>query len=237
MKKNQLAAGLLACLLLMPAFGEASFLGNIVNQTKGKISNEINNRVNSAKTDATNKVRNKINTAENDALGRAIGGIKVITISHLPQSLEEFKSMPQLDLTKPENTAVMFLCAANLWTIDREEGIAALNLLSNPKRQLTVRDKQFLIDRLGDKEYLPRSYFEGATPKNNYTPSEPLTVRVKPDIGAKYVEQGYKRLYLKSGGADSDRAIKLRQKDDVWYLWEYFGLLPGIRVLVDQGNW
>lgn len=160
-----------------------------------------------------------------------------VTISKLPANIEEFKAMPQMDLSKPENTVVMFLCAANLWTIDKTAGEDAINLLSNPKKPMNAYDKQFLRDRLGDKHYLPKSYFEGATPKNNYTPAQPLTVNVIPDGRPQDVEPGYIRLFVKSGGADSPRYIKLREKEGTWYLWEYFGLLPGIRVPEAEADW
>lgn len=217
MKKYRILTALIACILALPAIADAAYYqgANTWNVKKNIAS----------KTLVATAIRN------------AQGGRKVITISHLPQTLAEFKAMPQMDLRKPENTVVMFLCAANLWTIDKASGEDAINLLSNPKRQMTNFDKQFLRDRLGDKHYLPRSYFEGASPDNNYTPSQPLSVRILPDGRPQDVEAGYKRLFLKSGGADSNRYIKLREKDGIWYLWEYFGLLPGIRLPKAEADW
>ena len=39
--------------------------------------------------------------------------MKVVT-NHLPKNLEEFRNIPQFDLTKPENTCLIILCAAAL---------------------------------------------------------------------------------------------------------------------------
>jgi len=221
MKKYGLLAALMIGMLSLPAVSDAAYY------PATSIWNTVKNKATST---ATRKATDKV-------VRQAQGGTKVITISYLPQTLAEFQAMPQMDLSKPENTVVMFLCAANLWTIDKTAGEDAVNLLSNPKRQMTPYDKQFLRDRLGDKHYLPKSYFEGATPDNNYTPSQPLTVKVIPDGRPQDVEAGYKRLFLKSGGADSNRYIKLREKDGIWYLWEYFGLLPGIRAPKAEADW
>ena len=45
------------------------------------------------------------------------------------------------------------------------------------------------------------------------------------------------RLYLKTAGADSPRGIKLRQKGDNWYLWEYSSVLVGIRTPANEDPW
>ena len=73
-------------------------------------------------------------------------------------------------------------------------------------------DVQFLRDRLRGKSYLPLAYFDGATPQNGYTPTQPYTLQVLPDPRPQDVEPGYLRVYLKTTGADSPRPIKLRQK-------------------------
>ena len=51
-------------------------------------------------------------------------------------------------------------------------------------------------------------------------------------------EEGYKRLDIKSGGADTPRPITLRLKPSTgqWFLWEQI-ILVGIRVPVSQDPW
>ena len=45
------------------------------------------------------------------------------------------------------------------------------------------------------------------------------------------------RFYLKSGGADSPRPLKLRQKGDQWFLWEYSSILSGVRIPAAEDPW
>lgn len=104
-------------------------------------------------------------------------------------------------------------------------------------RPLSNYEIQFIRDRLMDKQYLPLAYFDGATPENNYTLSEPYTLRLYADPRPQDCEAGYLRLYLKTAGADSPRPIKLRQKGDEWFLWEYSGILSGIRIPVSEDPW
>lgn len=159
-----------------------------------------------------------------------------MTVSSVPTTSEEFSALPQNDLSKPENTCVMFLLALALYLKDSDAGVAALNTLRGP-RPLSNYDIQFLRDRLRGKSYLPLAYFDGATPANNYVPSHPLTLEVIADSRPQDVEEGYLRLFLKTTGADSPRPIKLRQKGDSWYLWEYSSILSGIRIPSAEDAW
>ena len=159
-----------------------------------------------------------------------------ITVSSVPTTSEEFSALPQNDLSKPENTCVMFLLALALYLKDSDAGVAALNTLRGP-RPLSNYDIQFLRDRLRGKSYLPLAYFDGAIPANNYVPSNPLTLEVIADSRPQDIEEGYLRLFLKTTGADSPRPIKLRQKGDSWYLWEYSSILSGIRIPSEADAW
>jgi hypothetical protein len=68
--------------------------------------------------------------------------------------------------------------------------------------------------------YAPRSYFAGAVPSNDYTPSSPYTVELF-EGNDSYLEEGYANLYVRSSGADDPRRIVLRQtKNGAWYLWD-----------------
>ena len=147
-----------------------------------------------------------------------------VTLNMIPATLQEFQTCPQMDLSKPENTCAMFLCALQLY------------MLRGP-RPMTPYDSQFLRDRLRDKPYLPLAYFEGAAPKNNYTPAQPYVLNVLPDPRPQDIEAGYIRVFLKTAGADSPRPVKLRQKGSLWYLWEYSSILSGIRSLAECDPW
>ena len=151
-----------------------------------------------------------------------------LVMERLPETLEEFQALPEFDLTKPENSCALFLCALNLFTQDDTVGVEAINLLKGPK-PLNPFEISFLKDRLQDKPYLPLAYFDGATPDNNYQPDIPYSLALSPDGRPFDLESGYLRLYLTTTGADSPRAIKLREKEGNWFIWEYPGVLMDIR--------
>ena len=96
-------------------------------------------------------------------------------------------------------------------------------------------DIQFLQDRFRGGSHIPFSYFEGATPANNYTPSEPFTITVSADPHS-YDQEGYVKLFIRSGGTDSPRPIVLRQKGEQWFLWQQL-LMSAIRTPTAQDPW
>ena len=159
-----------------------------------------------------------------------------ISWESLPKNLEELKSLPQAGLNSPEKTAALTVAALCVFPRDREECYRMLDYLRGP-RPLSPMDKQFIRDRFMDADYVPRSYFRGATPENNYEPEKPYTILFT-DSAAQTAEEGYKILLAKSGGADSPRQITLRLKPSTgeWFLWEQM-LLAGIRVPESQDPW
>ena len=156
----------------------------------------------------------------------------IVSLNHLPTTFQEFSSMA--DLSSPEKTSALFLCALELYLINQEDGIKAIDLLRGP-RPMNGYDKQFIRDRLRGKEYLPKAYFAGAAPQNRYTPNVPYVIDPLPDRQPQ--EPGYIKLFLSTAGADSPRPIKLRAKGGNWYLWEYSSLLSGIRIPAEDDPW
>ena len=174
------------------------------------------------------------------AAKQAMGGMGnksyTVTLSQLPVNLAQMQAMPEAALQKPEHTAALTVAALCVYPIDKEASLEMLNYLQGP-RGVTPYDKQFLADRFRDKDYVPRSYFAGATPQNNYEPSEPLTITVFENPYSRG-QDGYLTLHIRSGGADSPRQIKLRNKPSTgqWFLWEQF-LLSDIRQPVANDPW
>ena len=167
------------------------------------------------------RLKNQAASAMAGAVRQTVAGIgcktEKIVFEDLPESLEAFKALPQAALSTPFDTAALTVAA--LWP-----------------RPMNGMDKQQIADRFRDKDYVPRSYFEGAVPGNDYSPSVPYTVTVKSDPHS-YDEQGIAKLFIPSGGADDPRPIKLRQaKDGKWYLWEQY-LLSGIRQPESSNPW
>ena len=158
-----------------------------------------------------------------------------IVFNTTPVTLGEFTALPQASLQSPCDTAALFVVAMCVYPVNAAEAIKMVNYLKGPQ-PLSGYDVQFLADRMRGKDYLPRSFFNGATPQNNYMPSPPYTIVVSENPYS-YQEQGYAKLFLKSGGADSPRPIQTRQaKDGRWYLWEQF-LLSDIRQPEASNPW
>ncbi|MDO4203212.1 MAG: hypothetical protein Q4D07_01770 [Selenomonadaceae bacterium] len=160
-----------------------------------------------------------------------------VSIPYLPQTLDEFKAMDKLDLTKPENTVIMYLAATNLFAHNEADGIAALNMLAGP-RPLSSQDIYFYRERLKDKKYLMKVYFHGATPENNYEPEQPYTLTIHPDAG-RYGEEGYCRVFLKAPAFDSPRPVTLRYKPSTgeYFIWNMNSILVGVRTPRNQDPW
>ena len=140
----------------------------------------------------------------------------------LPESAAEMKALPEAALTSPFETAALTVCALCAYAAAPEIGKEMLNI-------------QFLQDRFRGGSHIPFSYFEGATPANHYTPSEPFTITVSADPHS-YDQEGYVKLFIRSGGADSPRPIVLRQKGEQWFLWQQL-LMSAIRTPAAQDPW
>lgn len=158
-----------------------------------------------------------------------------ITFYDLPETLEAFKVMAEAKQDTPFGTAALTVLAFCVYPKNKELSLQMLDFLRGP-RPLSVMDKQFIADRFRDKDYVPRSYFEGATPQNDYQPAEPYTITVSENPYS-YQNEGYAMLYITSGGADSPRSVQLRlAKDGKWYLWEQY-ILADIRKPECENPW
>ncbi|HBB13813.1 MAG TPA: hypothetical protein DCZ76_05980 [Treponema sp.] len=159
---------------------------------------------------------------------------KTITFSSLPQNCAELTALPQAKLTDPFEVAALVVAVLCRYEQSVDDCIEMLNLLKGPQ-PLSNYDKQFLKDRLVGKYYVPRSYFAGTSPQNNYEPTKPYSVTVSENSHS-YDQEGYVTLWITSSGADSQRSVKLRQKGDQWFLWENF-LMPDIRNPAAEDPW
>ncbi len=159
---------------------------------------------------------------------------ETFVFDRLPENLSEMQNMPLASLDTPFKAAALSVCALCVYAAAPDIGKEMLNFLKGPQ-PLSVYEQQFLKDRFADKKYVPFSYFEGACPKNEYTPNKPYKITVETNPYS-YDQDGYCKLYLKSGGADSARSVVLRRKGDKWFLWEQF-LLADIRKPNSEDPW
>lgn len=154
----------------------------------------------------------------------AVATKKTFTFTVLPESLAQMQAMPEAALKDPFQTAALTVCALCIYAADKSIGTEMLNWLRGP-RPLSPHEISFLNDRFRDGHHVPFSYFVGAKPENDYTPTQPYTLTVE---AGPYADSnpGYKKLHIRSGGADSPREIVLRMKGDgQWLLWDQFLLL------------
>ena len=155
----------------------------------------------------------------------------------IPATIDEFKAKAADSFKNPNAVIALAVVALNIYPVDAELAYEMLNVLKGPA-PLSAQDKALIKDQLRDKEYLPRSYFAGATPENNYEPSEPATITVNANPHSNDVE-GYYTAYVVSGGADNPRPVTVRLKASTgeWFLHNHTGLLPGIRKPAEQDPW
>ena len=161
---------------------------------------------------------------------------EVFTFNALPESLAQMQALPQATLDDPFKTAALTVCALCVYAADKNIGIEMLNFLKGP-RPLSPMEISFLDDRFRDGQYfIPFSYFKGATPENDYTPSQLFTLEIESNVSSA-TNEGYMKLMLTSGGADSQRNVTLRMRGDgKWFLWEQF-LLVGVKTPKSQDPW
>ncbi len=160
---------------------------------------------------------------------------QTFTFTALPESLAQMQALPEAARQTPYQAAALTVCALCVYPADKTIGTEMLNWLRGP-RPLSPFDISFLNDRFRDGHHVPFSYFAGAVPENDYTPNRPFTLTITAGPYAD-ANPGYKKLHIRSGGADSPREIVLRQTGEgTWCLWDQF-LLVGIRQPKSQNPW
>jgi hypothetical protein len=174
-----------------------------------------------------------MNFADNNETPAA-GGTKSLVFPSLPAALAEFTALPQARLQSPYESAALFVVALSLYIQNKDESVAMINFIKGPSPQ-SQRELSLLKTQMTD--YLSRSYFSGATPQNDYTPSQPYTVTIS-DNPHSCAAQGSVKLFVHCGGADSPRPIEMRlAKDGKWYVTGYSSLLLDIRKPESANPW
>ncbi len=173
--------------------------------------------------------------AAGEAFNAEIKPRETFTFPALPESVDEMKALPESALDTPFKAAALTVCAFCAYAAAPEIGKSMINFLKGPE-DLTSQDEAFICDRLIGKEYVPFSYFAGAVPDNDYKADEPYTITITSNAYS-FSTEGYAKLFIKSGGADSARPIELRRKGTQWFLWNYSTILMDIRVPKSADPW
>lgn len=186
---------------------------------------------------AKTELKNATTKAASVAASKAAQKTETFRFEKLPGSADEFKALPESVLASPFQTAALTVVAlACFETCGENACYDMLQFLKGPGT-LSNLEKQQIKFKFGDQIFLPRSYFEGSKPGNNYTPDKPYTVKIFTNPYS-FQNEGYATLWVTSGGADSPRQIQLRLKPSTgqWFLNEQF-LLPDIRIPIEQDAW
>lgn len=164
------------------------------------------------------------------------GGIKTYTFYNLPETLDDLKKLPEANMKDPYGVAALTIAALCRYETNPDACFEMLDWLKGPE-SLSNYEKQFIKERLTGKTYKPRSFFQGATPANNYTPRTPY--KFTPESNPyTFQNSGWATIWVRSGGADNARSIKLRQKASTgeWFLNEIL-CLSDIRTPANEDPW
>jgi hypothetical protein len=158
-----------------------------------------------------------------------------ITFNALPKNLTELQALPIASLNEPEYGAALFVAAMMHYSENKEETFEMLDFLNGPY-EVTEFQKQFIADRMADGDHVVRSFFNGTSPDNDYTPSMPYTIET--ERGFDQEVDGRMRILLTSSGADSKRFITMRHKPSTnqWFVEEQM-ILGMIRTPKSADPW
>jgi len=179
--------------------------------------------------------RKAVNTAVQN-IGKGRNHTEKFTFTALPSNVDELKALPEAKLDSAFKTTALVILALSRYDADPDAALEMLGFLKGPE-EFNGKEQSFLKDRLTDKGYKVRSFFEGAVPANNYTPTTPYTVAVSENPYS-FDEENWATMYVTSGGADNPRPIKLRKKPSTgeWFLND-IQCLGDIRLPKSEDKW
>ncbi len=186
------------------------------------------------------EIRNAAEDALKEQAKAASQKVYTYTFDKMPENLEELKAMRGADLKDPAIVAALCVLALDRYSKDREACFAMMDYLKGPEPLVPYEKQMINNQHMDGKDYVLRSYLEGATPENNYTPSQPLTVKpFENPYSRENYNGGYIKIFLNSGGADSPRYVVLRTKPSTgqWFVNQFLGLLTGIRIPKERDKW
>ena len=191
--------------------------------------------ISALKRESRKAVNKAVNTAVQN-IGKGRNHTETFTFDALPQTFEALQALPEAKLDTAFKTTALTILALSRYESDPQTAYAMLSWLKGPD-DFSTSEKNFLQDRLRGKEYKVRSFFEGATPENDYTPNKPYVISVIENPYS-FDNENWATLYVSSGGADNPRNIKLRKKPSTgqWFLND-IQCLSDIRLPKSEDKW
>lgn len=141
----------------------------------------------------------------------------------LPELTGDYADRIRPLMNDPYMLAALTVETFEAFASDRERCYRQLALLRGPLR-LLPRDVESVRLALEHKSYLPRSYYEGASPENGYLLVEPRAV-VCEESPLAPLDVDILRVNVRCGGDPLPRSVSLRRRGETYYLWEYANLL------------
>ncbi|MCR5332044.1 MAG: hypothetical protein K6E62_12800 [Lachnospiraceae bacterium] len=154
----------------------------------------------------------------------------------MPANVTELKALKEASLDSAFKTTALAILALARYEDDPEAVFEMLDFLNGPD-ETTKYDRQFFEERLKDKPYKIRSFFDGATPENDYQPKTPYKITVIENPYS-FDEENWATLYVKSGGDENPRPVKLRKKPSTgqWFITD-MQCLGDIKIPKSEDPW
>lgn len=160
-----------------------------------------------------------------------------VTITNMPQTIDEFSSLSQQNNT-PEGTVAMTIVAMWIYAEDQDLGQKAMSVIAHPEVQnpgqkgvngvqLRNIDLQRMKDRIKGKRYMPQSYFKGTTPPQ-YNATAPYTVETFTNPHSN-IGKGALKVMVYCNGAASPRPVTVQPSNGVWKVKEWSSLLSAVK--------
>ena len=193
----------------------------------------------SLKREIGNLLKKEAVKAANNAvsnIGKGRNHTESFTFSALPTSVAELQALPECTLDSAFKTAALTVVALCNYEKDADATFEMLDFLKGPD-SVSTYEKQFIRERLCEKQYKIPAFFKGATPENNYTPTQPYTIEVIENPYS-FDNENWATLWVKSGGADNPSSIKFRRKPSTgqWFLND-IQCLSDIRPPAAKDDW
>ena len=213
---------------------------SLLDSLKNLFSQNAESAINQLSHDARKKIDSALSDAKKNVEKAIATKTKTFKFDAIPTTVEELKALPGGDMKDPFASVAMTILALNMYYTNKEAGIAAFDYVMGPGALANLQIQSIDSSIQQNGPFVPISYFEGAKPENDYTPTKPYTIKVYEYATSKDIyEQGYYRLFVKSGGADSERLVQVRNKPSTgeWFAHEFSTLYVGIRKAKKDDEW
>ena len=168
--------------------------------------------------------------------------LEPVSISKLPQSVDEFVDLLNQVGRTPQGGATMMVVALLMYAEDEALGTQCLAAAADRGRlmegaegyegfQLRTSDIRLIESQIGKQSYLPKSYVKGAIPDNGYQlPDPPLILECSDNPYSGDPDSGPYKVFVACSGASSPRPVTVkRDEQGAWRATEWSSLVVGIQ--------